>query len=74
MGRESTPSIEAYLRTNGVAVDAMYSAPKGGRLIVTPTIVLVEPGLRVRAVWTGWLADQSQQDQVIAAVFNDPER
>jgi hypothetical protein len=43
----------------------VFTGPKGVRLYSTPTLLVLEPGLKVSSIWTGVL-DVEQQQQLTA--------
>jgi len=70
MGREAESDIEKYLQSNGVIVDQVLESTGGVRLFSTPSLVLVERGLRISGVWIGQLSDSAQENSVIDKAFN----
>lgn len=65
MGPEPEDVIRAYLKAHEVDVDDVFTGPKGVRLYSTPTLLVLEPGLKVSSIWTGVL-DVEQQQQLTA--------
>ncbi len=66
MGREPEDTIRAYLKGHQVDVDHVLSAPPEVRLYSTPTLLVLEPGLRIGTIWTGQLAADGERGVISA--------
>jgi thiol-disulfide isomerase/thioredoxin len=62
MGPEPEDTIRAYLQDNRVSVDQVIGAPQDVRLYSTPTLLLLEPGLKIASIWVGKLEPTAESD------------
>jgi hypothetical protein len=71
MGPESEEVIRAYLKENHVDVQDVFTGPQDVRLYGTPTLLVLEPGLKVSSVWAGAL-DADEEVRLAVAIGRRP--
>lgn len=63
VSRESSSTLDAYVKENSLPVWASYSEPRGFRKIrATPTLLLVDPTGVVKQAWVGQLSESEKAE------------
>ncbi len=72
IGTEPVETIQAYLRSHGVTIEAIADAEKQLKVAGTPTLLLVDNAGRVSQMWRGRLSEAGERD-VFSRVVGSPD-